>query len=74
MTFDVIGIAQYFFEIQVGGHVLCTVLKFKAFPSRFAFENVSDRAKTVLDSVHTTPFSNKNGTVMLRFQNDSRPH
>ena len=26
-----------------------------------------------LDLVHTTPFSNENGTVLLRFQNDSRP-
>ena len=26
------------------------------------------------DRVHTTPFSNENGTVLLRFQNDSRPH
>ena len=27
-----------------------------------------------LDPVHTTPFSNENATVLLRFQNDSRPH
>ena len=26
------------------------------------------------DPIHTTPFSNENGTVLLRFQNDSRPH
>ena len=27
-----------------------------------------------LDPVHTTSFSNENGTVLLRFQNTSRPH
>ena len=26
------------------------------------------------DPVHTTPFSNKNGIVLFRFQNDLRPH
>ena len=48
MTCDIIGIAQYLFEIQDGGHVACTVSKFQAFASRFAFENVSNRAKTIL--------------------------
>ena len=48
MTCDVIGIAQCFFEIQESGLVLCTVSKFQAFASRFALENVSNRAKTVL--------------------------
>ena len=28
--------------------MLCTVSKFKAFPSRFAFENVGNRTKTHL--------------------------
>ena len=27
-----------------------------------------------IDPVHTTPFSNKNGTSLLRFQKDLRPH
>ena len=32
VTCDFIGIAQYhFFEIQDGGHVFCTLSKFKAF-------------------------------------------
>ena len=30
-----------------GGHVHCTVSKFQVFPSRFSFENVSNRAKIV---------------------------
>ena len=37
-----------FSEIQDGGHVLCTVSKFKVFPSRFAFENVGNRTNTDL--------------------------
>ena len=37
-----------FFEIQDGGHVLCMVSKFQAFPSRLEFENVSNRSETVL--------------------------
>ena len=41
---DVIGI----FEIQDRDHVLCTLPKFKASPSRFVFNNVSNRTKTVL--------------------------
>ena len=48
MIDDVIGIAQYLFEIQDGGQVLCTMSKFKAFSSRIAFENVGNRAKTDL--------------------------
>ena len=28
----------------------------------------------VLSPVHTNPFSNKNGAVLLRFQKDLRPH
>ena len=49
MTYDVIGIAQYhFFEIQDGRHVICTLSNYKAFLSQFAFENVENRAKTVL--------------------------
>ena len=30
--------------------------------------------KMYLDPVHITPFSNENSTVLLHFQNDSRPH
>ena len=37
-----------FFEIQDGCQVLCTVSKFKAFPSQFAFENIGNRTKTDL--------------------------
>ena len=49
VTCDVIGIAQYhFFEIQDGGHVFCTLSKFKAFFIQFIFENVRNRTKTVL--------------------------
>ena len=40
MICDAIGIAQYLFEIQDSGLVLCTVSKFIAFSSRFAIENV----------------------------------
>ena len=48
MTYDVIDIAQHHFEIQDGGHVFCTLSKFKAFVSQFALENVENRTKTVL--------------------------
>ena len=49
MTCDVIVIAQYhFFEIQDGGHVFCTLSKFKAFFGQFVLENVRNRTKTVL--------------------------
>ena len=27
-----------------------------------------------LDPVHTNPFSNKNGAVLIRFQKELRPH
>ena len=37
-----------FFEIQDGGKVLCTVSKFRAFPSRLAFQNIGNRTKTDL--------------------------
>ena len=42
MTCDVIGI------IQDGGHVFCTMAKFKAFLSQFTLENAGNRTKTVL--------------------------
>ena len=45
---DVIGLCNGFFEIQGGGHVLYSVSNFQAFPRRVAFENVSNRTKTVL--------------------------
>ena len=49
MICDVIGIAQYhFFKTQDGGHLFCTMSKFKAFLSQFILENVGNRTKTVL--------------------------
>ena len=49
LTCDVIGIAQnHFFEIQDGGHVFCTLSKFKAFFSQFVLENVRNSTKMVL--------------------------
>ena len=49
VTCDVIGIMQYhFFGMQDGGHVFCTLSKFKAFFSKFLLENVGNRTKTVL--------------------------
>ena len=52
---------------------------FKLFHSGKRFQKFRFRGSfyadtSVLDPVHTTPFSNENGTVMLRFQNDSCPH
>ena len=55
-----------FFEIQDGGHVFCTVSKFKAFTSRFAFENVSNKTKTV--SVTLTALNTRNFSEMLLLQ------
>ena len=48
MICKVISTAQYLFEIQDNGQVFCTVSKFKAFTSRFAFENVGNRTKADL--------------------------
>ena len=37
-----------FLKSKKAGMYFCTVAKFQAFPSRFAFENVSNITKTVL--------------------------
>ena len=41
---------------------------------RDTFLSVPRISPAILDPVHTTPLSNENGTVLLRFQNDFRPH
>ena len=65
MTCDVIGIEQYPFEIQDGGHVLWIVSKFQAFSSRFEFENVSNRTETVLVTLRVS--NTRNLSKILKF-------
>ena len=59
VTCDVIGIAQYhFFEIQDGGHVFCTLSKFKAFFIQFIFENVRNRTKNGFSNTNRVKYKN----------------
>ena len=52
-------------EIQDGGHVFCTLSKFKAFLSQFAFENVGKRTKTVLVTLIALNTRNFSKILML---------
>ena len=67
VTCDVIGIMQYLFEIQDGGHVLCTASKFKAFRNQFAFDNVSNRTKKVLVILTALNTRNLSKILLLLF-------
>ena len=54
-----------FFElIQDGGHIFCTLSKFKAFFSHFVLENVRNRTKTALVTLITLNTRNLN-KIML---------
>ena len=66
MICDVTGIAQYhIFEIQDGGHDFCTLSKFEAFLSQFAFENVGNRTKMVLVTLLALNTRNLSKILML---------
>ena len=65
MNCDVIGIAQYHFMIQDGGHVFRTLSKFKAFFSQFVLENVRNKTKMVLVTLIALNTRNLSKIVML---------
>ena len=56
-----------FVEIQDGGHLICTMSKFKAFPCWFALENIEDRTKKVLETLIALNTRNLSKILMLYF-------
>ena len=66
VTCDIIGIAHYhFLKSKDGGHVFCTLSKFKAFFSQFVLENGRNRTKTLLVTLIALNTWNLSKIVMI---------
>ena len=66
VTCDVVGTVQYhFLKSKKGGHVFCTLSKFKAFFGQFVLENVRNSTKTVLVTLIALNTKDLSKTVML---------